>query len=552
MSVASHRGSTQSRPIFPWLLGGLALLGFAPLLLEFFANLWHQEAQQFFPLALAGAGLLAWRGLSEVPPIMNAGTLWITVPLVTLFLLLMALATLLWSPWIAVGAFLIAVIALAWWLGGSLLVKALLPAWVMLITMIPPPLSLGERFALFLQYHAVEGSSRILSILDVPHFRTGNILEIPGARLLVEQACSGINSVLFMTAACIFYALWQKRSFLFLILLIALTIIWIFVTNLIRITLSAWILYTFKFNLFSPARHEAVGLLLTACTLVFIIIVSHLLGRFAFPNVKVATYGTPHQISFDTFLSGRSLRGGFLVVALLMVLLGIAQVMVGLHVHHLVEGARRIDEKSMDGSQKFSLPQEIDGWKLRSKERPTSVRTAFESGIYSHIWAFEKGGAVASISLDYPFQDYHDVRICYIGSGWNIVDSKLCRADSSNGNIPAIEVQMTREMGLKGILLFSTVNESGVWMEEIASQTSLPESMGQPVEEERLSGGIIKRLRRNFTYYDYSGIATYRIQLLAAAVGGLDKQQEDSVRKLFEKSRLLLARQFIIPPSSAR
>ena len=35
-------------------------LGFAPLLTVFLINLWGRPHYQFFPLALAGAGFLAW------------------------------------------------------------------------------------------------------------------------------------------------------------------------------------------------------------------------------------------------------------------------------------------------------------------------------------------------------------------------------------------------------------------------------------------------------------------------------------------------------------
>ncbi|MCX6892929.1 MAG: hypothetical protein NTX51_15640, partial [Verrucomicrobia bacterium] len=46
---------------------GLLAFGFAPLLLLCFANLWERTYYQFFPMALAGAGFLAWTRLKEVP-----------------------------------------------------------------------------------------------------------------------------------------------------------------------------------------------------------------------------------------------------------------------------------------------------------------------------------------------------------------------------------------------------------------------------------------------------------------------------------------------------
>jgi hypothetical protein len=43
-----------------------------------------------------------------------------------------------------------------------------------------------------------------------------------------------------------------------------------------------------------------------------------------------------------------------------------------------------------------------------------------KDGVFSHIWQFEKGGARATISFDYPFFGYDDVTVCYHNAGWVI------------------------------------------------------------------------------------------------------------------------------------
>jgi hypothetical protein len=47
---------------------------------------------------------------------------------------------------------------------------------------------------------------------------------------------------------------------------------------------------------------------------------------------------------------------------------------------------RRINPGWMDDSAKFTLPQEIDGWRLVSDVKPAPKRAAFEDGFFSHIW----------------------------------------------------------------------------------------------------------------------------------------------------------------------
>jgi len=528
-------------PLSPWLLGLIFCIGFEPLLLEFFSNLWKFEIHQFFPIALLGAGVLAWRGLSETDLPLTKGSQLVTFPLVLLYLGLLAWATLLWSPWVGSIAVLLAIATTVWWLGGSLLFRALLPALIMLVTVIPPPMKLDTRFALFLQQLAVAGSSWMLGLMALPHLRNGNVLEIPGHRLLVEQACSGINSVLFMTSVCVFYALWQRRSLLFLSLLYILTLGAILIGNLIRITSGAWILFNFNIDLLSGWKHETIGLILTACYLLFIIGADWVLGMIFYGSNRTVDQKTVRPFNSQSFFEQRFLGDGGVLIAVLLVLLGIFQIFAVWDFYHYKENARRVDDKTMDGSAKFSLPAEIEGWKLISQPRPTSVRTAFEQGVFSHLWEYEKNGLVAVISLDYPFYEYHDVRICYIGNGWKIEDSKLHQASGQNDVIPFMNITMSKEGGLKGQLLYSTVSHTGIWLDENGARAAY-DSQGNTLEGGLLTR-IIMRIRQSKHYE-----TTYRIQMLSSAMSGLSDEQQLSTTKLFQEIRLMLAKQFIVNP----
>ena len=425
----------------------------------------------------------------------------------------------------------------------------------MLLTVIPPPLKLDARLALELQHWAVAGSSRVLALLAVPHLRSGNILEIPGQRLLVEEACSGINSVLFMTAACVFYVMWQRRSLFFLLVLYVLTIGCVLTGNLIRITSGAWLLFNFQVDLFTGWRHETLGLVLTATYLAFIVAADALLGRLTSKKDKpmeaeAVTVGTRKgPLDPGSLLAGHSLRGGVLVVAVILTVMGVLQLG-----QAWLNSARRVHDirvnpSSMDGSAKFSLPPEIEGWKLRSEGKPVPKKTAFEDGVFSHMWQYEKGGLLATISLDYPFFDYHDVRICYVGSGWTVEESKLQRAVDSLDKIPGMEITLTKENGLKAQLLYSTVDESGNWLEETGERAAYDE------QGRALEGGLLKRLTYRLSkHQSLSSKATlnYRIQLLAASQGGLDAQQARQVAKLFQQARQQLADQFVIRPKEVK
>jgi exosortase len=547
MNSPDAHAADGARPLSPFLFSALALVGFGPLVGQFLFNLWKFDTYQFFPLALAGAGLLFSRGLIEARRPLKPGSKVILVPLVVIILGLLGTASLLWSPWMGALAFLLAIVATAWWLGGWKLVKSIFPGWLLLITVLPPPLKLDTRFALLLQEWATAGSSRVLALLGIPHFLSGMIIEIPDHRLLIEEACSGINSVLFMTSACVFYAMWQRRALWFLLLLYALTISCVLAGNLFRITSGAWAFYHFQIDLFSGWRHEALGLVLTGTYLVFIVIADTLLGPLATMHGMRKKLGAIPAENYTPILQGRYFEGGIKFLAFLLVIIGAAQLVRGWDFHFRKENARKINPAGMDGSARFHLPQVIDGWQLVSDVNPVPKSTAFEDGIYSHIWQYSKGGLTATLSLDYPFFGYHDVTVCYRNVGWKVEETKLQRASRENDLIPSMEAALLKEGGLMGSLFYSTVDETGVWLEEPGTRSPYDEE-GKPLQE----GNLAARLTHRFRLIPYANEAydkaiNYRIQLLAAARGGLGTAQRRDVEKLFHQARLLLAEQFVKP-----
>ncbi len=538
----------SDRPLTPTLLALIALAGFGPLMAQFFYNLWQFDTYQFFPLALAGGAFLVARGVREARRPFKPGSLWLRIPFFLAVFATLASAAVMWSPWLGAASMLLAVLAASWWFGGWRLLREVLPGWLVLLTVLPPPLKLDSRFAMLLQEWATAGSSRLLGLLGIPHLLTGLIIEIPGQRLLVEEACSGINSVLFMTSACVFYAMWRRRSLIFLGLLYAFTIACVLAGNLVRITSGAWVLFNFQIDLFVGWKHEALGLVLTAFYLAFIVVADALLGKvFASKSLHRTTEVDEHP---EPVLAGWSFAGGVRFVTVLLAILGAVQLVRGWDFHFRKENARRINPAWMDGSAKFTLPQEIDGWRLVSDVKPMPKRAAFEDGVFSHIWQYQKGSTLATISFDYPFFGYHDVTVCYRNAGWEIGDTKLQRANSDNSMVPCMEVVLEREGGVKADLLYSTVDETGVWLEEPGKRSPYDEE-GKALQEGNMASRLTHRMRQiPYANEAYDDAINYRIQILAAARGGLGTEQRAQVESLFRKARILIADQFIAPSAT--
>ena len=520
----------------------LALFGFAPLLTQFFFNLWQFDTYQFFPMALAGGVALFLRAIREVEQPLTSGGFFVPLFLIPLALLILACASMLWSPWLGALSFLLMILGVTWGFGGWHFLKAILPSWFVFLTVLPPPLKLDERFALLLQGWAVAGSSRILDTLLIPHERTGLVIEIPGMRLLVEEACSGINSILFMTFICVFYAMWMRRSVFFTVFLYIFTIGCVLAGNLVRIVSGAWAWYYYQVEILTGWKHEAIGLFLTATYIALIILAEKKLR-----NPSRAYSGPDHESSIaqPSLLSSLHLGGAFKFLTVLLVFLGLVQLVRGWDFHTQREGAKKVNTTHFDGSAFFELPLEIDGWKLVGEPKPQSKTAAYEDGVHSHIWKLQKNGMQAIVSLDYPFFGYHDVTVCYRNSGWTVNESKLLQAAAENGFIPNMEIVLAKPGGVKAILLYSTVDEGGIWLEDSPNRSAYNKE-GEPLQEGNLFERLFSRLRLiPYANESYDLAVNFRIQTLAAAQSGLSSAQKQEVEKLFHKVRPLLAGQFV-------
>src|SRR5947208_154511 len=106
----------------------LFAFGYAPLLALFFANLWGRPHYQFFPLVLAGAGLLAWTRLAEMPRPFEPGRSTLAVTFFLLSFLCLVAGTVVWSPWLGSLAVMVGLVGVIWLAGSTKLLRAMAPA----------------------------------------------------------------------------------------------------------------------------------------------------------------------------------------------------------------------------------------------------------------------------------------------------------------------------------------------------------------------------------------------------------------------------------------
>ncbi len=250
-----------ARRVLPWAVlaaVAAALAAHLPLLILHAQQIWMRPHYQFFPLVLLGAAVLAFLRLRDLGPLTPAPAprAW---PLLGAAWILLAAAELLYSSWLGTTAALAALAALLYALGGARLFRAALPAWLLLWLAVPPPFELDRQLILWLQSLTARWASAALDVVGVYHVMAGNVVEVGGRRLLVEEACSGVNS-LFSTLACtLFYVFFVRRPPVRAVLLLAAAVGWVLAANVVRVAAIAFLAARWGIDLSEGWRHETLG-----------------------------------------------------------------------------------------------------------------------------------------------------------------------------------------------------------------------------------------------------------------------------------------------------
>ena len=141
-----------------------------------------------------------------------------------------------------------------------------------------------------LQRLASKISEGAIDFLGIPVHRSGNIIEIPGMRLLVEEACSGIHSLYALAAGGTALAfgflqvLPERRTWEKVALVVSTVPIAIF-ANVFRVTLTGILAYVASPGLAEGFFHYFSGLLVFLLGLVLVLLLAGLL-RLWFPVAK--------------------------------------------------------------------------------------------------------------------------------------------------------------------------------------------------------------------------------------------------------------------------
>jgi exosortase len=132
-----------------------------------------------------------------------------------------------------------------------------------LIFMVPLPIALYSRIASPLQLVVSQISAALLSAINIPVLREGNVMTLPGGlRMFVAEACSGMRQMTGFFALTTAVAYLSARPGWYRALVIAASFPIALVANVVRVVLTGVIMYHLDPKYASGTFHTFEGLLM--------------------------------------------------------------------------------------------------------------------------------------------------------------------------------------------------------------------------------------------------------------------------------------------------
>jgi exosortase len=476
----------------------LPMLALAPLLVVEAKMLWNKQHMQFFPLAIAAVGWFVANEGRAMRPASWRGTLakmgaWGN-------LLTVAVASLIHSSWLAhfcaVCAFFL------WMLGrfGNLSMTRIFGFAGLALITVPFPFNGDQELVRVLQRASSFACSCMMDAVHILHIRMGNVLELAEKQLLVEEACSGVDSQYALMAVAGVLLLVGRASLWVSVVTILTVPIWAILGNILRIFSIVLGVHCFGIDLSVGWQHMLLGLIAFAMAawahwssvqflnwLEWTVVPRH-------PQTSdEAGHTHPEFLNSSCDSTPVVSRFGMSIACAMLVFVPTGWLFM------------------TSGMFQSSVPYISEKWIAKLPGEDSAIPNAFESknvtfetvhrfqgddeGQCSRAWRAINGDSLQSLSLDLPFRGGHPLWACYSGSGWtltsersiDLVSSKLAR------NWPVREILMRGPEGQWATLHFIHCDLSGNPFDN--STTRFAEAVAAPESRSRWGREFLRIVR---------------------------------------------------------
>jgi exosortase len=408
---------------------------------------------------------------------------------------------------------------------------------VLLILISLPQGLIQESLFIHLQRFAAGMASWALDLFSVPHIQQGAVLETPSGDLFVEEACSGMRSLLTGLVAGQAYLAWVRKSLMFSAwFLLGCAVLLIF-GNCLRIFVISLLLVRFGIDWTSGWQHEMMGMLVFIGVLALMPGLKNLMGRVSMSYLR---WRFPWAIDMDEEDEEESRRRslpigkvpfkileGMPPVVLLSLLMMCAVTIAGKVVFRSDTTPRFSAEGDYPKLERIEMPTVLDGWKQDLAAKEVSVLEKY--GLDQHVWCFRKDGLVAWIAADLPFNHLHQLGLCYRNRDWLLVGDGVNR-EEPEGEFSVLELRSKEGERPPMLVLFDNYD----------------------LNSNRFVGGVPKALSSRWArvmnrlggsrsdFREDGGGAFCQIQVVVPGVSSLDSLTGQQAKRLFFRAKMAL------------
>ena len=494
-SVPAVDATIQKRP--PWegyaFVFGFIILAFLPAWFVLFSNQAKLDHLSHFPLTILLVLYLAYRDYQSLPPMKLRwsiyGGLWVFVSIA-----LVALACLLKSGWLGSLACVSAVWAACVFAGDRDTRSLLRPAVLMSLMLFQPPFGLDQMVIIAMQKWSSWIASLWLDQLSIANLLTGVVIRTPGNDYLVEEACSGVNSLFAALVVAVFWVLFQRYRLLRGAVVVACALFWVIAANAVRVFSIVYFDIRYGIDLIKEPNHTLLGL---AVFVGVILATASSDGLFQFllpPALRRDPDKYKEREGDATEIGIRWRKFG--IASLVVILLVTSVGMFRPSGKQVAQGVIN-DTTLVPYLVKNTLPEQIGVWKLIKHER-LQRESSDAFGMVSELYRYTNGSTQVAISLDGPYEGWHDLGYCYGALDWQIRDSGNLELTTASGLPPitCVEMNMYREKDEYALVLFTSVDSTGAVIRPPASHGSILRSftnrLGMTTLGETMSGKPVR------------------------------------------------------------
>ena len=529
-----------------WIPAILFLIGFAYFLYSHTIGLLNKTHYQFLYLL----PVLVWmlviaRDIPAQAKRVRSRDTWLGLFIVALSWLGLGTATYLWSPWIAAVSCLVGALGLILSIWGWSGIQQWFPLWIFMWVIIPLPFGMDENLIVRLRGVTTRLSSTLLDQIGILHNSYANVIELPGKKLFIADACSGIHSLYVLFAAALFLIALLRRSLVHSILLLAMTFCVVIAENVCRIT-SVAILWRSGRDFSMGTRHEFLGFALFCLSVVVIASLDQFL-YFFFGGNKFSVLQWIYQK-----LSGKKVRSEAEATTEIRPLKPAVPILCACFVPLLLvsfvaapAATPKLEESTWDdfdlpGISKELLPEKLGDFAMTGYKMVSRV-PGDPLGQQSHQWTYQDDiNAIATVvSVDYPYGGVHDLCVCYESIGWTVsgqamgkIDQDADPVEADEDGIPIASGNLSRFRYGHGYLLFSMIDQVG--------NTS---AIIKELVAEDAATQAANRFRNQTLQSADQRVPPYvQFQLFARSPAELSADQKQELTKLFVKARAELVK----------